>query len=36
MEVGRVTQSRTPSLPEGAVVAMTYGHKTGHTADPRR
>ncbi len=35
MEVGRVSQSRTPSLREGAVVAMTYGHKTGHTADPR-
>jgi threonine dehydrogenase-like Zn-dependent dehydrogenase len=34
MEVGRVAQSRSPSVPEGCVVAMTYGHKSGHTAHP--
>ena len=33
MEVGRVSESRAPAVPEGWVVAMTYGHKTGHTAD---
>lgn len=33
MEVGRVSESRAPTVPEGWVVAMTYGHKTGHTAD---
>jgi threonine dehydrogenase-like Zn-dependent dehydrogenase len=35
MEVGRVAESRTPQVQEGQVVAMTYGHKTGHTVDPR-
>lgn len=34
MEVGRVCQSRAASVAVGEVVAMTYGHKTGHTADP--
>src|SRR5215217_7097755 len=34
MEVGRVVASRTPAVMAGDVVAMTYGHKTGHTADP--
>jgi NADPH:quinone reductase-like Zn-dependent oxidoreductase len=33
MEVGRVLESRTPAVSAGALVAMTYGHKTGHTAD---
>src|SRR5215217_8216611 len=33
MEVGRVVQSRTPAVREGDVVAMAYGHKTGHTAE---
>lgn len=33
MEVGRVRQSRTPDVSVGKLVAMTYGHKTGHTAD---
>lgn len=33
MEVGRVLESRTPAVRAGDVVAMTYGHKTGHTAD---
>jgi threonine dehydrogenase-like Zn-dependent dehydrogenase len=36
MEVGRVAESRTPAVGEGAVVAMAYGHKTGHVADARR
>jgi NADPH:quinone reductase-like Zn-dependent oxidoreductase len=36
MEVGRVVESRTPAAAPGAIVAMTYGHKTGHTADPLR
>jgi NADPH:quinone reductase-like Zn-dependent oxidoreductase len=31
MEVGRVLESRTPAVTRGEVVAMTYGHKTGHT-----
>ena len=35
MEVGRVTASRTDAVRPGQVVGMTYGHKTGHTADPR-
>jgi threonine dehydrogenase-like Zn-dependent dehydrogenase len=34
MEVGRVTESRTPAMTEGALVAMTYGHRTGRCADP--
>jgi len=34
MEVGRVVQSRTPAVEEGRLVAMAYGHKTGHNADP--
>src|SRR5829696_7219188 len=33
MEVGRVLESRTPAVREGDLVAMAYGHKTGHTAD---
>ncbi len=33
MEVGRVSESRTPAVQVGEVVAMPYGHKTGHTAD---
>jgi threonine dehydrogenase-like Zn-dependent dehydrogenase len=36
MEVGRVTASRSPELAEGQLVAMAYGHRTGHCADPRR
>lgn len=35
MEVARVTETRTPIVAEGDVVAMTYGHKSGHTVDPR-
>lgn len=34
MEVGRVSESRTGAIKEGAIVATTYGHKTGHTAHP--
>jgi threonine dehydrogenase-like Zn-dependent dehydrogenase len=29
-----VTDSRTPAVPEGALVAMTYGHTTVHHGDP--
>src|SRR3954469_20427349 len=36
MEVGRVTESRAPALPEGLLVAMAYGHRTGHCVDPGR
>jgi threonine dehydrogenase-like Zn-dependent dehydrogenase len=34
MEVGRVVASRSRAVTEGQLVAMAYGHKTGHTADP--
>jgi threonine dehydrogenase-like Zn-dependent dehydrogenase len=33
MEVGRVVDSRCEAVAAGDVVAMAYGHKTGHTAD---
>jgi NADPH:quinone reductase-like Zn-dependent oxidoreductase len=33
MEVGRVVESRTTAVSAGELVAMTYGHKTGHIAD---
>jgi NADPH:quinone reductase-like Zn-dependent oxidoreductase len=36
MECGRVSESRTEAVAPGTVVAMTYGHKSGHTADPRQ
>jgi NADPH:quinone reductase-like Zn-dependent oxidoreductase len=36
MEVGRVTGTRTAELAEGSLVAMAYGHRTGHCADPAR
>jgi threonine dehydrogenase-like Zn-dependent dehydrogenase len=36
MEVSRVTESRTDVLPEGRLVAMAYGHRTGRCADPAR
>lgn len=36
MQVGRVTETRTDVVRVGDVVAMTYGHKTGHTVDPMR
>jgi len=34
MEVGKIAESRTPVVPEGGTVAMTYGHRTGYTGDP--
>ncbi len=34
MEVGRIRESRTPAVREGQLVAMAYGHKSGHDADP--
>ncbi len=36
MSVGVVTASRSAAVPEGVAVAMTYGHRSGHTADPLR
>jgi threonine dehydrogenase-like Zn-dependent dehydrogenase len=33
MEVARVTESRAGAPREGDVVAMAYGHKSGHVAD---
>ncbi|MGN6489879.1 MAG: zinc-dependent alcohol dehydrogenase [Devosia sp.] len=36
MEVARVVESRTPAYRRGQVLATSYGHKTGHTADPAR
>jgi NADPH:quinone reductase-like Zn-dependent oxidoreductase len=35
MQVGRVVASRSPLVSEGALVAATYGHATGHDLDPR-
>jgi predicted dehydrogenase/glycosyltransferase involved in cell wall biosynthesis/threonine dehydrogenase-like Zn-dependent dehydrogenase len=34
MEVARVSEARTGGYARGDVVATTFGHKTGHTADP--
>jgi threonine dehydrogenase-like Zn-dependent dehydrogenase len=34
MEVGQVSESRAEGFSNGAVLATTYAHKTGHTADP--
>ena len=34
MEVARVSDSRTPSFGNGDIVCGSYGHKSGHTADP--
>lgn len=36
MSVGTVTASRTRAVGDGQTVAMTYGHRSGHTADPLR
>jgi threonine dehydrogenase-like Zn-dependent dehydrogenase len=36
MEVARVTESRSPAFFPGQVLATTFGHKSGHTADPAR
>ena len=35
MQVGKIVESKSPAYREGEVVGMTYGHKSGHTADPR-
>ena len=34
MEVARVIEARTPGFAIGDVVATSFGHKTGHTANP--
>ncbi|WP_184500031.1 MULTISPECIES: glycosyltransferase [Rhizobium] len=34
MEVARVSQSCARGFADGEVLAASYGHKTGHTADP--
>jgi threonine dehydrogenase-like Zn-dependent dehydrogenase len=34
MEVGRVSESKTPAVQVGDIVAHNYGHKTGHTVHP--
>ncbi len=34
MQVGRVVETRTRAVREGALVAMAYGHRTGYVADP--
>ncbi|WKU06030.1 zinc-binding dehydrogenase [Micromonospora sp. HUAS LYJ1] len=34
MQVAEVVQSRTPAIAVGTLGAMTYGHRTGHVADP--
>ncbi|WP_325166877.1 zinc-dependent alcohol dehydrogenase [Devosia rhizoryzae] len=36
MEVARVVDSRDPAFHRGQILATTFGHKTGHTADPSR
>ncbi len=36
MEVARVIDSRSPAFHRGQVLATTFGHKSGHTADPSR
>jgi threonine dehydrogenase-like Zn-dependent dehydrogenase len=35
MQSGRVEASRAEGVRAGDAVGMTYGHKTGHTVDPR-
>jgi NADPH:quinone reductase-like Zn-dependent oxidoreductase len=34
METGRVVESRSDTVAEGDLVAMRYGHKTGHVGGP--
>jgi NADPH:quinone reductase-like Zn-dependent oxidoreductase len=36
MEVAQVVESRSLAFANGQIVATTFGHKTGHTADPAR
>ncbi len=35
MQVGRVEDSRQPGVRDGEIVAMSYGHKSGHTVCAR-
>jgi threonine dehydrogenase-like Zn-dependent dehydrogenase len=35
MEVGRVIETRTPAVAMGDLVALNYGHRSGHVIDPR-
>ncbi|WP_348625701.1 zinc-binding alcohol dehydrogenase [Phyllobacterium sp. UNC302MFCol5.2] len=34
MEVARISRSQAPDFTEGDIVATTYGHKSGHIANP--
>jgi NADPH:quinone reductase-like Zn-dependent oxidoreductase len=34
MEAGEVCASRNPTVAEGQIMAMSYGHKTAHTVNP--
>jgi threonine dehydrogenase-like Zn-dependent dehydrogenase len=36
MEVGRVTETRTPRVVTGQTVALAYGHRSGHVVHPER
>lgn len=36
MEVGRVTDTLTPAVAAGDLVALNYGHRTGHVINPER
>ncbi|BBH71257.1 hypothetical protein ACTI_79420 [Actinoplanes sp. OR16] len=36
MEVARIEESRTRAFPDGTMVAMTYGHRTGYIGHPLR
>ena len=36
MEVARVVETRTPAVANGDVVALNYGHRTGHVVDSER
>ncbi len=36
MEVARVVDSRSDTVSDGDVVALTYGHRTGHVVDPSK
>ena len=35
MEVGRVVETRTAAVGVGDMVALNYGHRSGHVVDPR-
>jgi threonine dehydrogenase-like Zn-dependent dehydrogenase len=35
MQVGKVEAPQTSAVRSGQIVGMSYGHKTGHTVDPR-